>query len=53
MAQTTTAESASSNRALKLAVFGGVALVAAAGLLWMRYGGEVFAAALQAAWTSF
>lgn len=53
MALTTTAEDARSGRALKLAAFGGVALVAAAGLLWLRYGGEVFTAALQSAWTCF
>lgn len=39
--------------ALILAGVGGLALAAAAVLLWLRYGGEVFTAALQSAWTCF
>ena len=42
-----------SRNALKLAALGAAALVLAAGLLWLRYGSEVFTAALQAAWTCF
>ena len=38
---------------LKLAGLGGLALIAAARLLWLRFGSEVFTAALQAAWTCF
>jgi hypothetical protein len=47
------AEAGESRNALKFAALGAVALVVASGLLWLRYGSEVFTAALQAAWTCF
>jgi hypothetical protein len=43
----------SSRGALRLAAVGVLALAGAAGLLWMRFGREVFTVALQAAWTCF
>lgn len=43
----------SSRGALRLAAVGVLALAGAAGLLWMRFGRDVFTVALQAAWTCF
>ena len=53
MQQAPTDDRQSVRTAVRLAGIGAAAMAAGAGLLWLRYGGEVFAAALQAVWTCF